>query len=201
METFSTLPAIGAGNSPITDELSAQRIMTRSLMFSFICTRINGWVIITWLLWGESACVLPSQRTYDMIWYWYWYDMIYDVMWYDMIWYMIWCDVMWCGVVWYGTVRYGMVWYGMVWYGMIYDIVSWYDMMWCDVIWCDVICARHLATTCAKPEMTSLLHSHYLKMELYTFKHLELSFWIYWEFRSGLDVRHICLYALDSKCV
>ena len=64
-----------------------------------------------------------------------------------------------------------------------------------------VICARHLATTCTKPEMTSLLHSHYLKMALYALKHLELSFWIYWEFRSGLDVRHICLYALDPKCV
>ena len=42
METFSTLLAICAGNSPVPGEFPAQRPVTRS--FSLICARINGWV-------------------------------------------------------------------------------------------------------------------------------------------------------------
>ena len=43
METFSALLAICAGNSPVTGEFPAQRPVTRSLMFSLIFARINGW--------------------------------------------------------------------------------------------------------------------------------------------------------------
>ena len=44
METFSALLAICAGNSPVTGEFPAQRPVTWSFMFSFICDWINGWV-------------------------------------------------------------------------------------------------------------------------------------------------------------
>ena len=43
METFSALLAIFAGNSPVISEFPAQRPVTRALMFSLICARINGW--------------------------------------------------------------------------------------------------------------------------------------------------------------
>ena len=41
METFSALLAICAGDSPVTGEFPAQK---PPLMFSLICTWINGWV-------------------------------------------------------------------------------------------------------------------------------------------------------------
>ena len=44
METFFKLLALCAGNSPVPGEFPAQRPVTRSLMFSLICARINGWV-------------------------------------------------------------------------------------------------------------------------------------------------------------
>ena len=44
METFSALLAICAGNSPVPGEFPAQRPVTRSFDFFFICARINGWV-------------------------------------------------------------------------------------------------------------------------------------------------------------
>ena len=45
METFSSLLAICAGNSPVTGEFPAQRPVTRSFdVFFYICARINGWV-------------------------------------------------------------------------------------------------------------------------------------------------------------
>ena len=40
METFSALLAICAGNSPVPGEFPADE----ALMFSLICSRINGWV-------------------------------------------------------------------------------------------------------------------------------------------------------------
>ena len=43
METFWALLAISAGNSPVTGEFPTQRPVTRSLMFSLICSWINGW--------------------------------------------------------------------------------------------------------------------------------------------------------------
>ena len=44
METFSTLLALCAGNSPVTGEFSAQRPVTRVLVFSLIYAWINAWV-------------------------------------------------------------------------------------------------------------------------------------------------------------
>ena len=44
METFSALLAICAGKSPVPGEFPAQMPVTQSLMFSFICARINVWV-------------------------------------------------------------------------------------------------------------------------------------------------------------
>ena len=44
METFSALLAICAGHSPITGESPTQRQWRGTLVFSFICARINGWV-------------------------------------------------------------------------------------------------------------------------------------------------------------
>ena len=45
METFSSLLAICAGNSPVSGEFPTQRPVTRNFMFSLICAWINGWVI------------------------------------------------------------------------------------------------------------------------------------------------------------
>ena len=44
METFSTLLAHCAGNSPVTGEFPSQRPVTRNFQFSLICTWINDWV-------------------------------------------------------------------------------------------------------------------------------------------------------------
>ena len=44
METFSSLLALCARNSPVTGEFPSQRPVTRALMFSSICTWINVWV-------------------------------------------------------------------------------------------------------------------------------------------------------------
>ena len=43
METFSSLLAICAGNSPVPGEFHTQRPVTRGFVVSLIC-RINGWV-------------------------------------------------------------------------------------------------------------------------------------------------------------
>ena len=44
METFSTLLALCAGNSPVTDEFPHKGQWRGALMFSLICTWINCWV-------------------------------------------------------------------------------------------------------------------------------------------------------------
>ena len=44
METFSALLAICARNSPVPGEFPAQRPVTRSFDFSFICVWINDWL-------------------------------------------------------------------------------------------------------------------------------------------------------------
>ena len=44
MEPFSLLLAICAGNSPVTNEFSFKRPVTRSFDVSLMCARINGWV-------------------------------------------------------------------------------------------------------------------------------------------------------------
>ena len=44
METFSSLLALCAGNSPVTGEFPWQRSVMRSLDVSLICAWVNGWV-------------------------------------------------------------------------------------------------------------------------------------------------------------
>ena len=44
METFSALLALCAGNSPVTGEFPSQGQWRGALMFSLICSWINGWV-------------------------------------------------------------------------------------------------------------------------------------------------------------
>ena len=44
MEAFSALLALYQGNSLVTGEFPSQRPVTRSLMFSLICSWTNGWV-------------------------------------------------------------------------------------------------------------------------------------------------------------
>ena len=44
MMTFSALLTICAGYSPVSGEFPVQRPVTRALMFSLICARMNGWV-------------------------------------------------------------------------------------------------------------------------------------------------------------
>ena len=44
METFSALLALCAGNSPVTGEFPHKGQWRGALMFSLICTGINGWV-------------------------------------------------------------------------------------------------------------------------------------------------------------
>ena len=78
METYSALLGICAGNSPVTGEFPAQRPVTRSLMSSFICGWLNGWV---------SNCKASDLRRrcvhYDVIvmawllWHSYFYQFIY----------------------------------------------------------------------------------------------------------------------------
>ena len=63
METFYALLAICAGNSPVPGEFPAQRPVTqiRALMFSLICTRINGWVNN-----GEAGHSIRHRAHYDV---------------------------------------------------------------------------------------------------------------------------------------
>ena len=56
MDTFSALLTICAGNSPVTGEFPAQRPVTQSFDFFFICTWINGWVN------NGEACDLRRHR-------------------------------------------------------------------------------------------------------------------------------------------
>ena len=62
METFSALLALCAGNSPVPGEFPAQRPVTRSLIFSLICARINGWVDN-----GEDGDLRCYRAHYDVI--------------------------------------------------------------------------------------------------------------------------------------
>ena len=62
METFSPLLDLCAGNSPVTDDFPTQRPVTRSLMFSLICTLNNCWVN------NREAGDLRRQRAhYDVV--------------------------------------------------------------------------------------------------------------------------------------
>ena len=61
METFSALLIICAGNSPVPGEFPAQGQWRGALMFSLICTRINGWVNN-----GEAADLRRHRAHYDV---------------------------------------------------------------------------------------------------------------------------------------
>ena len=59
METFSALLAICAGNSPVPSPHKGQ--LHGAMMFSLICTQINGWVN------NDEACDLRRHRAhYDV---------------------------------------------------------------------------------------------------------------------------------------
>ena len=60
METVPALLAICAGNSPVTDELTAQRLVTRS--FDVFFSWINGWVNN-----GEASDLRRHLAHYDVI--------------------------------------------------------------------------------------------------------------------------------------
>ena len=62
METFSTLLAICAGNSPVTGEFLAQRPVTRSFDVFFDLRLINGWVNN-----GEAGDLRRYRAHYDVI--------------------------------------------------------------------------------------------------------------------------------------
>ena len=59
METFSALLAICAGNSPVNSPHKGQ--WRWALMFSLICTRINGWVNN-----GEAGDLIRHRAHYDV---------------------------------------------------------------------------------------------------------------------------------------
>ena len=61
METFSALLAICAGNSPVPGEFPTQWPVTRSLMFSLICARTNGWANN-----GEAGDLRRNHAHYDV---------------------------------------------------------------------------------------------------------------------------------------
>ena len=44
IETFSTLLALCAGNSPVTGEIPSQRQVARNFDIFFVCAWTNGWV-------------------------------------------------------------------------------------------------------------------------------------------------------------
>ena len=87
METFSTLLAICAGNSPVPGEFPHKGQWRGALMFSLICTRINGlnngeggdlrryrahydatvmpWLLMTWWHRGRVRMAAISQTTFS----------------------------------------------------------------------------------------------------------------------------------------
>ena len=61
METFSTLLAICAGNSPVTGDFPLQRRVTRSFDVAFFCAWINGWINN-----GEAGDLRRHHAYYDV---------------------------------------------------------------------------------------------------------------------------------------
>ena len=66
METFSALLAICAGNSPVTGEFPHKGQWRGALLFSLICTRINGWVNN-----GEAVDLRRHRAHYDVTVMWF----------------------------------------------------------------------------------------------------------------------------------
>ena len=62
METFSALLAICAGNSPVPVNSLRKGQWRGALMFSLICTPINGWVNN-----GEAGDLRRNRAHYDVI--------------------------------------------------------------------------------------------------------------------------------------
>ena len=62
MEIFSALLAICAGNSPVTSEFPHKDQWRGTLMFSLVCTWINGWVNN-----GEAGDLRHHHAHYDVI--------------------------------------------------------------------------------------------------------------------------------------
>ena len=62
METFSDLLAICAGNSPVTGEFPARRLVTRSFDVFFNLRLKNVWVNI-----GEAGDLRRHRAHYDII--------------------------------------------------------------------------------------------------------------------------------------
>ena len=60
-ETFSSLLAFCAGNSPVTGDFPAERPVTRALMFSLMCAWINSWVNNR-----EAGNLRPHRAHYDV---------------------------------------------------------------------------------------------------------------------------------------
>ena len=64
METFSALPAICAGNSPVTGEFPAQRPVTRSFDVFFdlrLNKRLSKFTIVRLVIWDAIAPIMTSQ--------------------------------------------------------------------------------------------------------------------------------------------
>ena len=66
---ISALLALCVGNSPVPGEFPAQRPVTRALLLSLVCARINGWVNN-----GETGDLRHHRAHYDVIvmkWFWW----------------------------------------------------------------------------------------------------------------------------------
>ena len=61
METFSTLLALCEGNSPVTDELPSQRLMTRGFdVFFDLTEQTVQQTIETLVIWEAIALIMAS---------------------------------------------------------------------------------------------------------------------------------------------
>ena len=65
METFSVLLVFCAGNSPLTGEFPHKGQWHGSLMSSFICAWINGWV--NWLVIRDAVALIITSLQCDII--------------------------------------------------------------------------------------------------------------------------------------
>ena len=97
METFSALLAICAGNSPVPVNSPHKGQWRGALMFSLICTRINGWVNN-----GEAGDLRRNSAHYDVT------VMIKQYRIYPMKYAH--CSVMLCFVVVVLSIRCGFIW-------------------------------------------------------------------------------------------